>query len=79
MSDDDDYQSPPIKNLLCLEICRSGTRARLAQLEAALRGLLDAFETNEIDDFTAYAEPIPTAIHAARAALAALAPQEPKP
>jgi hypothetical protein len=45
--------------------------ARIRALKAALRGLLDAFKTDEIDDFTAYAEPIPTAIHAARAVLAA--------
>lgn len=43
---------------------------RIKALEAALRGLLDAFETDEIDDFTAYEEPIPSAIHAARAVLA---------
>jgi hypothetical protein len=42
---------------------------RIATLETVLRGLLDAFETDQIDDFTAYDEPIPSAVHAARAAL----------
>ena len=42
---------------------------RIATLETVLRGLLAAFETDQIDDFTAYEEPIPSAVHAARAAL----------